>query len=130
VKRVRYLTVDDIIKINESFIGPYQLRDFGLLESAVFRPQQSFLGADPYPDGHEKAAALAHSLIRNHPFVDANKRTAMAAMNIFYNFNGWRLQADDDDVVALALDIAGGLLDVTAIVGRLKDWAVEIEVDE
>lgn len=127
---MRYLTVDDVVKINESFVGPDHLIDPGLLESAVFRPQQAFLGADPYPDVHAKAAALAHSLVRNHPFLNANKRTAMAAMNMFYNFNGRRLQADDNDLVALALDIDSGLLDVTAIVGRLKDWAVEIEVPE
>lgn len=127
---MRYLTVDEILQINASFVGPDQLRDFGLLESAVFRPQQAFLGADPYPDAHAKAAALVHSLIRNHPFVDGNKRTAMAAMVIFYGLNGWMLRADDEDIIALALDVAGGLLDVTAIVGRLKDWAVELDPDQ
>lgn len=127
---MRYLTVDDVVLINESFVGPDHLIDPGLLESAVFRPQQTFLGADPYPGIHEKAAALAHSLIRNHAFLNANKRTAMAAMNVFYNLNGRRLQADDNDLVALALDIDSGLLDVTAIAGRLKDWAVDIDVEE
>lgn len=126
---MRYLTVDEVVAINESFVGRDQLRDLGLLESAVFRPQQAFMGADPYPDVHAKAAALVHSLIRNHPFVDGNKRTAMAAMVIFYGFNGRRMQAEDHDIVALALDVAGGLLDVTAIVGRIKDWAVEIDLD-
>jgi death-on-curing protein len=130
VEAVRYLTVDEILQINASFVGPDQLRDFGLLESAVFRPQQAFMGADPYPDAHAKAAALVHSLIRNHPFVDGNKRTAMAAMVIFYGLNGRTVRADDEGIIALALDVAGGLLDVTAIVGRLKDWAVEVDPDQ
>ena len=62
--------------LNERFVGPDMLRDFGMLDSAVMRPQASAFGDDAYPTIHEKATALLHGLARNHPFVDGNKRTA------------------------------------------------------
>jgi death-on-curing protein len=65
-----------------------ELRDRGLLESAVARPFQSAFGEDAYPSIHEKAAALFHSLIANHPFSDGNKRTAVLALADFILANG------------------------------------------
>jgi death-on-curing protein len=76
---VRYLTVGDVIAFNRAEVGGDALADFGLLESAVLRPQTAIGELDAYPSVHEKAAALMHSLIRNHPFVDGNKRTAVVA---------------------------------------------------
>jgi hypothetical protein len=70
--------------VHERFVGPGQLRDFGLLDSATTRPQSTVLGADAYPSVHEKAAAMLHSLARNHPFIDGNKRTAWAAAEVSY----------------------------------------------
>jgi death on curing protein len=78
-----WLTIGDVQAFNEHFVGPDMLRDFGLLESAVLRPQATTFGDDAYPTLHEKAAALLHSLARNHPFVDGNKRTARAATTVF-----------------------------------------------
>lgn len=78
-----YLTCDDVQMLNEEFAGRDMLRDFGLLDSAVMRPQASAFGEDAYPTLHEKAAALLHGLARNHPFVDANKCTAWAATSVF-----------------------------------------------
>ncbi len=74
---MRYLSPSEVIGINEQEVGTDLLADFGLLEAAVLRPQQTMFGADAYPDLHTKAAAMVHSLIRNHPFVDGNKRTAV-----------------------------------------------------
>ncbi|OGY11507.1 MAG: hypothetical protein A3H88_01810 [Candidatus Blackburnbacteria bacterium RIFCSPLOWO2_02_FULL_44_9] len=71
--------------------GAHGLRDVGLLESAVARPQASFAGEDFYPTVFEKAAALMHSLLKNHPFVDGNKRTAYASAGIFLELNGFEL---------------------------------------
>jgi death on curing protein len=68
---VRYLTTGEVVAINEAEVGPNLLADFGLLESAVLRPQQTAFGADAYQDVHSKAAALLHSLVNNHPFIDA-----------------------------------------------------------
>jgi death-on-curing protein len=74
---VRYLETGAIIYINETQVGPGMVRDYELLEAAVMRPRQTVMGLDAYPSIHEKAAALTHSLIKNHPFVDGNKRTAL-----------------------------------------------------
>jgi len=79
----QYLTTDEIQSFNSHFVGEGKLRDFGALEAAVLRPQSSAFGEDAYPTIHEKAAALLHSLARNHPFVDGNKRTALAATTTF-----------------------------------------------
>lgn len=120
---MRYLTAGDVLKLNEAEVGSDLLADFGLLESAVLRPQQTVGGEDAYPDLHTKAAVLMHSLIRNHPFLDGNKRTAVLAVDVFYGLNGFELVADQGDVVALALDIAEGQVDVASIAGTLKNWA-------
>lgn len=95
--------------VNEQEIGPDLLADFGLLEAAVLRPQQSVFGADAYPDMHTKAAAMMHSLIRNHAFIDGNKRTGVLASILFYNLNGYTIEAAQEDLIALALDIAEGM---------------------
>jgi death-on-curing protein len=78
-----FVTADDVEMINARFIGPDKLRDFGALDSAVMRPQATAFGEDAYPTIHEKAGAMLHSLARNHPFLDGNKRTAWAATSVF-----------------------------------------------
>lgn len=121
-----YLTTDDVEMINAHWIGPDKLRDFGLLESAVLRPQATTFGEDAYPSIHEKAAALLHSLARNHPFLDGNKRTAWAATSVFYQGNGYVLRVDDGEVVALVVDIAEGQVDVPNIAALLKTWVHDV----
>lgn len=122
---MRYLTVGDVEAMNMRFVGPDGLANFALLDSAVMRPQQSVMGADAYPDLHYKAAALLHSLARNHAFIDGNKRTALTAVVVFYRLNAWRLDMEQGDAVALAVDVAQGQLDVPAIAGVLKNYARE-----
>lgn len=123
---MRYLTVDDVVRFNAVFVGPDALRDYGLLESAVFRPQQSVFGKDAYPDLHTKAAALLHSLARNHAFLDGNKRTGLAAVGVFYAINGWRLDLEQGDAVQLVHDTAQGQLEVAKIAAVLKDASTEL----
>jgi death-on-curing protein len=125
---MRYLSPSEVIGINEQEVGPGLLADFGLLEAAVLRPQQTVFGADAYPDIHTKAAALMHSLIRNHPFLDGNKRTAVLSVIVFYNLNGYAIDAAQGEVVALAVDVAEGQVDVEGIAGVLKDWSRELEL--
>jgi death-on-curing protein len=117
------VTADNVQEINARFIGPDKLRDFGLLESAVLRPQATAFGTDAYPTLHEKAAALLHSLARNHPFLDGNKRTAWAVTWVFYEINGHTLVVDDGQIVGLVVDVAEGLKDVPAIADILTQWA-------
>jgi death-on-curing protein len=127
---VIYLTVSDVVGLSEAEVGPDILVDLGLLESAVLRPQQTVAGQDAYPDIHTKAAALMHSLIRNHPFVDGNKRTGVLAVAVFYGLNGWEIVADQGAIVALAVDVAEGVLDVAAISKTLKGWARQLELPD
>ena len=82
------------------------MRDLGLLESALARPAASFGGQDLYPSLTAKAASLMHSLIGNHPFVDGNKRVAIAATELFLMVNGHRLAADDDTLEQFTLAAA------------------------
>jgi death on curing protein len=126
---MRYLTTGEVIRISEAEVGDDVLADFGLLDAAVQRPQQSAFGTDAYSDIHHKAAALLHSIARNHPFVDGNKRVGAASMIVFYNLNGWTLPVSDQgDLVALVVDVAEGLLTVDAIANTLKGWAQPVEV--
>ena len=125
-----YLTCNNVQMMNEEFVGPDMLRDFGLLDASVMRPQASAFGDDAYPTLHEKAAALLHALARNHPFVDANKRTAWAATTVFYQINGYELLVGDDAVIALVIDVAEGQLDVPNIAATLKSWAHPFPVSD
>jgi len=82
------------------------LRDQGLLESAAYRPQASFGGEDLYPNLITKVAALAHSVAKNHPFVDGNKRTAYETMRIMLRLNGYDIHASEDEKFKLMIDLA------------------------
>jgi len=93
--RIHFLTVDEVLAIHgalvERFGGPPEVRDPGLLESALFRPQTGY-----YADLAEIATAMFESLLMNHPFVDGNKRVAFFATDVFLRMNGWRLRVDAD----------------------------------
>jgi len=127
---VRYLTAAEVIRINEAEAGSWNLRDFGLVDSAVHRPQTVVLGHEAFPDVHAKAAALMHSLAKNHAFIDCNKRTAFLACAMFYRLNGWDLRMGDDDVVHLMGDIVVDKLDVNEIARVLEQHAIQSIVDE
>lgn len=86
---MRYLSVEDVLHLHALEVGPQvPLRDRGLLESAVTRPQQSAFGEDAYPSVHLKAAAMLQSLAQNQPFEDGNKRVAVLATFVFLGLNG------------------------------------------
>jgi death-on-curing protein len=119
---VIYLSVPELIYIGERSLGHApEVRDYGLLESAAARPQASAFGADAYPDLDTKAAALLHSLARNHALVDGNKRLALAAVIAFFGMNGRRLTLSNDEAYELVMDVAAGQLDsVDTIAARLR----------
>jgi death on curing protein len=111
----RYLTVEQALRIARTAVGgPVHVRDVGLLEAAVHRPRTSVLGQDAYPDLLSKAAALLHSLARNHPLVDGNKRLAWLATYVFCAKNGVELDPPDDEAYDLVMALAAGRLDDVA----------------
>ncbi len=122
---MHYLTLDEVIFLHDDFIltygGSSGIRDFGLLESAIFRSQASFGGTDLYPTIFDKAAALLHGILFNHPFVDGNKRTAIGAAAAFLAKNGWSLKAKLEEVVAFPLAIEKTRPDIDTIALWLKE---------
>jgi death-on-curing protein len=121
----RYLTVEQAFRIARAAVGgPIEVRDVGLLESAVNRPRASVLGQEAYPDLFTKAGALLHSLARNRPLVDGNKRLAWLATWVFLAKNGTILDPDDDAAYELVVGVAAGAIDdVHTIAGVLASFA-------
>jgi death-on-curing protein len=110
-----FLTVEDLLDIAEGVLPEVQIRDLGLLESACARPQTTVFGDFAYPHLVDQAAALMHSLARNHPLVDGNKRLAWAGMKVFLLMNAVALEYSVDDAEEFVLQIARGELDVPDI---------------
>ncbi len=100
------------------------MRDLAGLESAIAQPQGTFGNADLYPTVAAKATALCFSLVRNHPFVDGNKRIGHAAMETFLILNGFRLEASVDDQESLMLGLADGSVTRDALLAWLEAHAV------
>ena len=121
---MRYLTVDEVVELHELVVarsgGGSGVREIGGIESAVAQPQMTFGGADLYPSIAEKAAAVAFSLVMNHPFVDGNKRIGHAAMETFWMLNGYHVEAGVDDQEQLFLNVAAGLVKQSELVEWLK----------
>lgn len=114
-----YLSVAQMLRLHEKLIatfgGATGLRDAGALEAATARPQMTFGGEDLYPDTAAKAAALMHSLVMKHPFVDGNQRVGAMAMELFLLVNSVALDAADDEIVAVTLAIARGEVEAEAL---------------
>lgn len=101
---IQFLSVDEILAIHErlldQFGGAAGIRDRGLLESALFRPQTGY-----YSDLAEMAAALFESLLLNHAFVDGNKRVAFFATDVFLRLNGWKMSVDAPEAHSFLIDM-------------------------
>lgn len=116
-----YLDLDDLLHVAERTLGEVVVRDIGLLESALARPLASAFGVHAYPSVHAKAAALLHSIARNHALVDGNKRLALAAVIAFYGLNGMRLAFSNDEAYEFVTGVAAGELDdVAELAARLQ----------
>jgi death on curing protein len=119
---MRYLSLAEVLVLHERVVvrsgGATGLRDLGGLQSAIAQPRATFDGVDLYPSLGEKAAALAHSLVTNHPFVDGNKRIGHAALETFLVLNGFELTVPVDDAEHTFLALAAGTLTRSA----LRDW--------
>jgi death on curing protein len=114
---VIFLDLEELLHIARRTLGAEpEIRDVGLLESALARPPASAFGEDAYPSIHDKAAALLHSVTRNHALMDGNKRLALASTIAFSGMNGMRLTLTNDQAYELVIAVASGQLDdVSAI---------------
>ncbi len=121
-----YLTPDQVLFIHCRLIeetgGSHGIRDIGLFESAIARPMASFDDVDLYPDIFSKAASLMHSLIKNHPFVDGNKRATITASSLFPARNGQQMDASNQELERFTLKAASTNVEVEEIVEWLKKY--------
>jgi death on curing protein len=126
---MRYLVQEEVLELHQVIIqqsgGSSGIRDLGALQSAVAQPRMMFAGADLYATIEEKAAALAFSLICNHPFVDGNKRVGHAAMETYLVLNGCEIKATVNDSEQLILGIAAGAVSRSELVSWLRSHIVQ-----
>lgn len=99
--------------------GAPGIRDVGMLEAALARPLQKAIYGDP--DIFGLAAAYLFGIVKNHPFVDGNERTALAATDLFLVFNGWSLETDDASLIQFVLMVAAGKIDEAGAAAFLRD---------
>lgn len=121
---MKVLSKSQILALHEHLVsesgGTPGLRDEGLLDSALTAPFQTFEGAELYPSVVEKAARLGYGLIANHAFQDGNKRIGTHAMLVFLALNGIEMEYNDDDLIAIILDIAAGSADYPTLLEWVK----------
>jgi death-on-curing protein len=123
---VIYLTLPELLHVADRVLGRgYTVRDYGLLESALARPRATAFGKNAYPDLDTKAAALMHSIARNHALIDGNKRLALAASIAFYGLNGRRLTLTNDAAYDLVISVASGQLDAVDTIAAVLRTATE-----
>ncbi|HLU43205.1 MAG TPA: type II toxin-antitoxin system death-on-curing family toxin [Microthrixaceae bacterium] len=119
---VEYLEVEDLLGLATVLLGePPPVRDLGLLASCAARAGASAFGQDAYPDVWTKASALLHSIVKNHPLVDGNKRLGWLATAVFLELNGVDVtKASNDDVYDLVMQVAASPVEVLDLAERLQ----------
>lgn len=129
-RKILYLSVIQVLVIHDQMIkrfgGSQGIRDLGLIESAIGRPQATFEGKDLYKTIFEKGAALLQSLLKNHPFVDGNKRTALTAAGIFLELNGYKLINNHEREIEFALKVDNECLTIEQIAKWLEKHSEDI----
>jgi death-on-curing protein len=122
-----FLTLDEILAIHADQIGRYGgalgVRDRALLDSALAMPEATYAGEDLHPTSFEKAAAYCFHLVKNHPFVDGNKRVGLAVALAFLAMNDLAIEASDDGLVTLVLGVAEGQQSKAAVAMFLRNHA-------
>jgi death-on-curing protein len=125
---MRFLTQEEVLELHRMLLeqsgGSPGVRDYQALESALAQPRMSFEGTDLYPSLVEKAAALAFSLVKNHPFVDGNERIGHAVMEVFLVLNGYEVAASVQEQEATVLQLAAGEIGRDELVKWLQSHAV------
>jgi len=119
VIEIEYLDLEDVVEmVRILMVGP--IRDVGLLDSAVNRPRSSAFGDDAYLTLELKAAALLHSMTKNHALVDGNKRLAWLCTVVFCDLNDFSSNLSDDEAFQLVWEIASSAMDIALIAKRLR----------
>lgn len=127
MNELRYPTLAEAIRVNKRFTG-LAVRDVGLLDSALARPKAAAFGHEAYPDLWSKAAALLHSVIRNHPFLEANKRTATTLALNLLRMNGVDMaNLDTEAMLSIAVATANTDIDVAQLAVALRVAVERIE---
>lgn len=122
-----FLDLGELLYVAERAIGcAPEVRDYGLLESALARPQATAFGSDAYESIHEKVSAFTHSLARNHALVDGNKRLALAGLIAFLGVNGYRLVWSNDQAYEFIMVLACGELDDIQTMADMLSKATEL----
>jgi death-on-curing protein len=119
-KEIDYLELADILKLGREIIADFRVREIGLLESAVARPKTSVFGEDAYPTFVQKAAALLHSIARNHALIDGNKRLAWSAARLFCLMNDLDIKMKQDKAYEMVVGVAAGQIEMDELVKILK----------
>jgi death-on-curing protein len=124
---IEYLDTDDLVELAAGLLGdPPPVRDLGLFGSAAARPQATAFGDDAYPDLWTKAAALLHSIVKNHALVDGNKRLGWLATAVFLEINGTSVtHASNDAVYDFIIGVTAGGDDIDEIASRLRSLIEE-----
>ena len=120
--KIQYLYLDEVIEIGEALIPDFRIRDIGLLESAVNRPEMTVYGREAYKTLAEKIAALMHSLASNHALVDGNKRITWSCGRIFAILNGSDFEVDVDEAEKVIVALASGDLDAKSLAPIIEKW--------
>jgi len=128
---MKYLTLEEVLYLHDYAIhrygGSYGIANMGQLQSALNAPKQTMFGEELYPDIFAKAAILVYSLVKNHPFVDGNKRTALYALLRFLEMNGLTVKvAQNDDLYQFTIDIATSRLGKEQIETWLREHVVPL----
>jgi death-on-curing protein len=105
--------------------GAAGIRDEGMLESALYRPQHKETYGEP--DISDLAGAYLYGIVKNHPFVDGNKRTGLAAADLFLYFNGYSLEAEPEDLIQLVTMVAAGQIDEDGTAAFFRDHMEPVE---
>lgn len=123
MSETQFLIFEDVLSIADGVLPEVAIRDVGLIQSAVARPQTTVFGDLAYPSLMLQAAALLHSLARNHPLVDGNMRLAWSAMRVFLLMNSVDLDYDIDAAEEFVLSVARGEMALEEVAQTLESWS-------
>jgi len=127
---VKFLSLSEILEIHQDQVtrygGTLGVRDIELLKSAIGMPMATYGGDFLHTDVYEMAAAYLYHLVKNHPFLDGNKRVGAVAALVFLLLNGYDFNAPEDDFAELVLAVARGELDKAQVAVLIRRWCREL----